>query len=143
MITRQYVIITFDEQLYKILIDLIWVYPLQLGKVVARLGGMHFLMTFIGCIDNLLVNSGLIDILNSAFGGVDKMLTGKKFPQNVGALRMVTEELLRPYLKNMETADEFMKFLQDISAESKTAKLWMIDNLIRPVIYSDVHKGRT
>ena len=111
MITRQYVIITFDEQLYKILIDLIWVYPLQLGKVVARLGGMHFLMTFIGCIDNLLVNSGLIDILNSAFGGVDKMLTGKKFPQNVRALRMVAEEHLRPYLENMETADEFMKFL--------------------------------
>ena len=60
----------------KILIDLIWVYPLQLGKVVARLGGMHFLMSFIGCIGNLLVNSGLIDILKSAFGGVEKMLTG-------------------------------------------------------------------
>ena len=118
-------------------------YPLQLGKAVARLGGMPFLMSFIGCIGNLLVNSGLIDILKSSFGGVEKMLTGKKFPQNVSALRMVTEELLRPYLENMETADEFMKFLQDISAESKTAKLWMIDNLIRPVIYSEVLKGRT
>ena len=102
---QEYTIITFDQQLYKILIDLIWVYPFQLGKVVSRLGGMHFLMSFIGCIGNLLVNSGLIDILKSAFGGVEKMLTGKKFPQNVRALRMVAEELLRPYLEKVRQQD--------------------------------------
>ena len=38
---QEYTIITFDQQLYKILVDLIWVYPLQLGKAVARLGGMQ------------------------------------------------------------------------------------------------------
>ena len=42
---HEYTIITFDQQLYKILINLIWVFPFQLGKLVARLGGMHLLKT--------------------------------------------------------------------------------------------------
>ena len=53
------------------------------------LKGMHLLMSFIRFIGNLMANSGLEDILTAAFGGVVKMLTGKKFPQNFRALRMV------------------------------------------------------
>ena len=41
-------------------------------------------------------DSGLEEILGSAFGGVSKMLSGKKNPHNVRALRLLTEELLRP-----------------------------------------------
>ena len=40
---QKYTIITFDQQLYKILVDLIWVYPVQMRNVIPRLGGMHFL----------------------------------------------------------------------------------------------------
>ena len=95
---QEFTIITIDQQLYKILIDLLWVSPLLQKKVIARLGGMHFLMSFIGCIGNLLTNTGLVEIMKAAFGRVEKMLLGKKyFPQNVRALRMVVEELLRPW----------------------------------------------
>ena len=40
-------------------------------------------MSFSGSVGKLMMDSGLSDILKHAFGGVDKMLSGKKFPQNV------------------------------------------------------------
>ena len=53
------------------------------------------LISFIGCIGSLMSNSGLEEILKKAFSGVEKMLTGKKYPMNLRALRMVVEKLLR------------------------------------------------
>lgn len=79
------------QQLYKVLVDIKWTYPEKFGHFVLRLGGMHFLMTFIWCIGTLIGNSGLEDILQSAFWGVEKMFTGKMFPMNVRALHMVVE----------------------------------------------------
>ena len=41
-----------------------------------------------------MTNSGLENLMKAAFAGVDKMLSGKKFPMNVRALRIVVVELL-------------------------------------------------
>ena len=60
------------------------------------LGGMHFLMDFVGCVGTLMADSGLKEIMSTTFGSVDKMLQGKKYPQNIRALGLHTEELLRP-----------------------------------------------
>ena len=46
-------------------------------------------MSFVGSVGVLMANSGLDEILKSAFGGVEHMLSGKKFPQNVRALHLV------------------------------------------------------
>jgi len=54
---------------------------------------MHFLMSFVGAIGALMADSGLEDVLKSAFSGVARMLCGKNFTQNTCALQMVTEEL--------------------------------------------------
>ena len=56
---------------------------------------MHALMSFAGAVGSLMVESGLSDILSEVFGGIPKMLSGKKFPQNVRALRMMAEEVVR------------------------------------------------
>ena len=128
---QEYTILTFDQQLYKLLVFIKWSYPIRFQKVIARLGGMHLLMSFIGCVGNLMANSGLEDIMKAAFAGVDKMLMGSKyFPQNFRALRMVVEELLRPYLDSITTSEEMESFLDRVAAESKTAKLW-VQNLIK------------
>jgi hypothetical protein len=59
-----------------------WVYPNLFGDdFINRLGGMQFLMSFVGAIGSLMSNSGLENIMKAAFGGVAKMLTGKKYPQ--------------------------------------------------------------
>ena len=56
---------------------------------------MHTLMNFVGAIGTLMIDSGLEQIMEAGFGGVARMLSGKKYPQNVRALRIVVEELLR------------------------------------------------
>ena len=47
---------------------------------------------------DLMANTGLSDQLKSAFGGVEKMLSGKNFPQNTRALRVCVEEILQSVL---------------------------------------------
>ena len=88
-------IFTADQQLYKVLVDIKWAYSDQFRHFIPRLGGMHLLISFIGCVRSLMSNCSLEEILKKSFAGVEKMLTGKKYPMNVRALRMVLEELLR------------------------------------------------
>ena len=129
---QEYTFLTLDLQLYKLCIDVLWVHPDKFPNFYPRLGGMHLLMSFMGCIGTLMKDTGLTELLSPVFAGVSKMLSGKKFPQNVRALRMVTEELLRDLLKDkpIESNQDLMTTLEDIAVKSKTAKLW-IDVVIK------------
>ena len=60
--------------------------------MVQHIGGMHFLVSFIGCVRSLVAGSG---ILPCAFGGVDYMFTGNKCPQNVRVLRLLVETVIQ------------------------------------------------
>ena len=62
------------------------------------------------------------------------MLSGKKFPQNVRAMRLVVEELLRGIMpnENITSRDELLLCLDKAASASKTSKLW-VDCLIKPV----------
>ena len=108
---------------------MLWVYPEKFPNFIPRLGGI----SFAGAVGTLMCNSGLEEILQSAFGGVPKMLSGKRFPQNVRALRMVVEELLRETLSSDEGQDDPMERLDTQAALSTTTKLW-VDNLTKPVL---------
>ena len=72
------------------------------------------LMSFIGAVGNLMTETGLSDILSSAFSGVHKMLQGKKFPMCMRALRMVVEVILIPIIGDAEVKcpDTFMASLE-------------------------------
>ena len=69
---------------------------------------MHTLMSLIGCVGNLMAESGLEDVMKSAFGGVAHMLGGKKLTQNFRALRLVTEEVLRSSVAQAESHEDLM-----------------------------------
>ena len=71
------------------------------------------LMSFVGAVGTLMNNTGLEELMNSAFGGVLKMLSGKKYPQNLRALRMVVEELLRHIIPDTENYAELMAILEE------------------------------
>ena len=108
------------------------------SKVIHKLctetiGGMHFLMSFVGAVGTLMSNTGLTEIMQTTFGGVPKMLSGKKFPQNVRALRMMVGELLRSIVTGTDTYDHLVAILDDKASQNRTAKLW-VDNLINPVL---------
>ena len=89
-------ILTLDQQLYRVALHVLWENQAKFHNFYLRLGGMHLLMSYCGGIGTLMADTGIVEILSVAFGGVLKMLSGKKFPQNVRALRMLVEELLRP-----------------------------------------------
>ena len=72
---QPYTVITCSQQLYKILVDIKWVKATKIANVILRIGEMHFLVSFINGIGNLTTNSGLEDIISSAFGAVEKMVS--------------------------------------------------------------------
>ena len=66
-------------------------------------------MNFSSSVDKLIVDSGLSDILKHTFGGIDKMLSGKMFPQNVRVFSMLTEERLRKHISDVEPLRNWMQ----------------------------------
>lgn len=132
---QYWVIYTADQQLYKVTCQIIWNNVEQFTSFIPRLGGMHFLMSFIGTVGANAADSGLAEVLESAFAGVTKMLGGKKFPQNLRALRLLTEELLRETLQSaeMQSMHDLQSHLESLSDMSRTAKLW-INTIIRPTL---------
>ena len=137
---QEYVVFAADQQLFKVAAHIIWENPQNYGDIILRLGGMHFIMNIIGCIGTLALDSGLFNILSSAFAGVEKMMQGKKYPQNFRALVLLTEELLQPILHPdssqgliISSMGELQRHLDDLGTRSRTAKFW-IDVVIRPIL---------
>lgn len=125
-------VFTCDQQLYRVTVDIIWNDPKRWSNFYPRIGGMHWLMSFVGFVGKLMKNSGVDRLLKAAFAGVEKMLICKKFPMNVEALRIVVIELLRGIITEETTHEEMVSTLQSLSEKSLLAKQW-IDNLIDPV----------
>ena len=123
-----------SKQLYRIALHVQWENPTQVRNIYLRLGGMHLLMSYCGCIGILMAETGIVEILSVAFGGVLKMLSGMKYPQNVRAFRMLVEELLRPvFVKHhLECMSGLLQALDNTASQSRTTKLW-VDCLIKPV----------
>ena len=82
-----------------------WVYPL--------IGGMHWLMSFVGSVGKLIKNSGLDMLMEMAFAGVEKMLIEKKFPMSFRALRIVVVDVTR---------EDMISTFQTLSNTSQLAK---------------------
>ena len=134
---QEYLVITADQQIYKVIVDILFATPDLMFKVIPILGFMHFLMDFVSCIGKLMAGSGLKNILCGTFGSVDKMLEGKKYPQNVRALRLLTEQLLHPIIENNELNNmaDLENLLADLSTKSRTTKAWT-ELVIKPVLLS-------
>ena len=115
---------TADLQLYRVGLNVQWDYPELFGEdFILRLGGMHFLMSYVGAVGVLMAGSGLKELMKAAFGGVMKMLTGKNFPQTTRALRIVVEQVLHQILCEVNTFDELMQELNARPSKSRTATL--------------------
>jgi hypothetical protein len=132
---QTFLVLTCDQQLYRVALEVFWTYPEKFPNLVLRLGGMHALMSFVGSVGTLMNETGLAEVLTPVFGGVAKMLIGKKFPQNVRALRLMTEEVLKHILaeQHFKSTDELIAALEERAHHSKTVKLW-VDVLVKPVL---------
>jgi hypothetical protein len=134
-LNQEYLVITADQQIYKVIVDILFATHDLITKMMPILGFMHFLMDFVSCIGTLMADSGLSNILCGTFGSVDKMLQGKKYPQNIRALRLLTEELLRPIVENKELNNmaDLENVLADLSTKSRTTKAWT-ELVIKPTL---------
>ena len=134
---QQFTLFTLDQQLYRYAVEIHWTLPevFPPSSFILRLGGMHMLMSFIGAVGNLMTETGLADIMSSAFAGVHKVLVGKKFPMCMRALRMVVDVILEPVLKELEVrcCDTFIGNLEEKTQKSRTCRLWL-DSLTKPVL---------
>ena len=129
---QEFTVFTLDQQLYKVALDVIWSDALRWSHIIPRLGGMHWLMSFIDCVGVLMENSGLVPRLQSAFAGVPKMMTAKKFSMNIRALRFAVMELLKGSIDDVYSYEDLEKRMEDLIGKSMIAEHW-INNLIRPV----------
>ena len=131
---QTYTVYTNDQQLHKIAVHITWFNGKEFEYFIPRLGGMHMLMSFIGCVGVLMTNTGLEEVMCKAFAGVKKMLTGKKFPQNMRALQLVAEECIRDVVTNRyEESNSVIEILEQRAKVSRTSKLWF-DCLGKPVL---------
>ena len=78
------------------------------------------LMNFIHAKAVIMAGSRKNEILARTFGSVGKMLSGKKYPQNFRAIRMLVEEMLQCILKGVESTNgevgfELCPYLRSIS----------------------------
>ena len=128
-----YTHLSADMQLYKVILQIKWSHLTRWNNLVVRPGGMHTLMSFVGCIGALMNSSGLEELLNAAFKGVSHMLNGKAWPKAVRGFRMVLTALLEPLiLAGNTTVVEITEELEK-ARQSRTGRLW-VDCFITPLV---------
>lgn len=98
-------IITFDQPLYIKACDIVEAKVFDQTLMIVRLGGFHLLMSFMGCIGEIMGGSGIKDIfaLIYAEGSVDKILNGHSYARAVRAhilLQQALSLLIFDELKN-------------------------------------------
>ena len=98
---------------------------MKFANVILRLEGMHFLMSFLGFIGNLMADYGLKAILSSAFGGAKKMHSGKNFPQNSVVGKWSWKNCYGHIHSRYYLADDLENFLSKLSIGRKTVKVWV------------------
>ena len=94
---KSFDILTADQQIYKA-VHVMWENQSLFGNLFIRLGGMHLLMSYVGWIDTLMADTGIVQVFEATFAGVLRMLSDKNYPDTMRALRMLTKALLRPLI---------------------------------------------
>ena len=128
---QTYIHLVADLQLYKVAIQLKWSDPMRWKHLIVRPGGMHTLMSFLDCIGNLMIGTGLEELLGVAYKGVSSMLNGKAWPKAVRGLHMVVTEVLRDFISGNTTHESLEEQLASYRT-SHMGRLW-VDCLVPPV----------
>ena len=80
--------ISLYMQLYMVAVQVKWSDPERWRAVIAHPGGMHNVMSFIGCIGNLMKGSSVGELLGAAYSGLAGILSGTSWPRAMRAFRM-------------------------------------------------------
>ena len=64
---QEFVDFTADQQLYRVAVHIMWENHALFSNLYLCLGGMHLLMSYVGCVGSLMAGSGIVEILNAPF----------------------------------------------------------------------------
>ena len=103
---QKYCYMTADMQLYKLIMQVKWSNPKRWENLIVQPGGMHTVMSFIGCIGNLMKGSGLEEILHAAYKGISSMVNGKAWPKALRGFRMIIAAMLEDIISDGNTSVE-------------------------------------
>ena len=130
---QEFTVFTLDQQLYKVALDVIWSDALRWNQPYDSKTWWYALAyelhRLCWCSNG---KSGLVPWLQSAFASVPKMMTGKKFPMNIRALRFAVMELLKGFIDDVYSYEDLEKRMEYLAQKSMIAEHW-INNLIRAV----------
>jgi hypothetical protein len=125
--------ISLDMQLYMVALQVKWSDMDRWKTVIVHPGGMHVVMSFLGCIGQLMKGSGLEELLKAAYSGLTGILSGKSWPRAMRALRMVCAALLAHYISqdgSSCTFEDLTVYLEE-ARKNPTGRLW-VDCLMKP-----------
>ena len=95
---------------------------------------MHIVQNVCRCIGQLMMGSGLADLIGSAFGGIGSIMAqGKPWVRAMRSFRMVSSVLLQSFLQtSFKTWDEICEYLEKARLHP-TGRQWVV-NLITPTL---------
>ena len=132
--------ISLDMQLYMVAVQVKWSDPERWRAVIAHPGGMHKVMSFIGCIDNLMKRAGVEELLGAAYSGLAGILSGKSWSRAMRAFRMECAVVMSEYLggDGSRTFNDLTEYLEE-ARKTPTGWLW-VDCLIKPTHSALIHQ---
>ena len=77
-----YTVYTNDQQLYKVTVQMTWWHMAGFEHFIPRLGGMQLLISLIVCVEVLMAESALLEVMQAAFSGVKHMLNRYLFAKS-------------------------------------------------------------
>ena len=69
---QKFVISTSDQQIYRVVLHVIWESEARLNNIYLRLGVIHLLMSYSGFVGTLIADIGIVETLSVTFGGYSK-----------------------------------------------------------------------
>ena len=127
-----YIHLSPDMQLYIQAMQIKWNEPQAFDKLILRPGVMHIVQNVCGCIGQLMMGSGLADLIGAAFGRVGSIISQEKpWVRAMRSSRMVSSVILQSFLQaGFKTWDEICEYAYHEKARlHPTGRNW-VDNLI-------------
>ena len=125
-------ILTFDLPLF---IKASRIVKEQKLEVVVRLGGFHFLKSFLGCIGYIMEGSGLAEAMSVVYGPntVKYIMKGAAYSKALRA-QFLTDAALVGHIMGASNNTSLDDTLKDLQETSRMAKLWVLyHQLVRTV----------
>ena len=137
------VIITCDQPLYVKMVDIVKSGIFKEKHVVARLGGFHCYMSFLGCIGYLMSGSGLKELLNEVFAEntINHMMTGKAYSKAVRAHILVQMSIATIVLNELKKSNPVIQhYLEALTVLQMYIDAPDIDSVLKDDALKDISR---